>query len=74
MHVMGYFKNHLTKKEKQHFLNLLEIYKDKKIPASTVNSILNSWINRFGDKYLEKQSYFSPFPNELIESEKSRFA
>lgn len=74
MHVMGYFKKHLTKKEKEHFLNLLELYKDKKIPASTVNSILNSWINRFGNEYLEKQSYFLPFPNELIESEKSRFA
>tara|TARA_B100001094_G_scaffold325884_1_gene381018 strand:+ start:8701 stop:9663 length:963 start_codon:yes stop_codon:yes gene_type:complete len=73
MHVMGYFKKFLTKKEKQHFLNIIELYKDKKIPSSTVNSILNSWVNRFGNEYLEKQSYFLPFPNELIESEKSRF-
>ena len=73
MHVMGYFKKMLTSKEKAHFLKLLDTYKDKKIPISTVNNILISWINRFGNEYLEKQSFFAPFPLELIEEDKSRF-
>ena len=73
MHVMGYFKKMLSRKEKNHFLNLLDTYKNKKIPISTVNNILISWINRFGNEYLEKQSFFSPFPLELIEEDKSRF-
>ena len=73
MHVMGYFKKMLSSKEKSHFLKLLNTYKDKKIPISTVNNILISWISRFRNEYLEKQSFFSPFPLELIEEDKSRF-
>ena len=73
MHVMGYFKKMLSHKEKMHFLDILEQYKNKKIPISSVNSVLISWVNRFGNKYLEKQSFFHPFPLGLIEEEKSRF-
>ena len=73
MHVMGYFKKHITSKEKKHFLSSLELYRDKKIPISTVNSILSSWIHRFENDYLMKQSFFNPFPVELIEKKVSRF-
>ena len=73
MHVMGYFKKLLTAKEKKHFLETLELYRNKKISISTVNTILVSWINRFGNKYLENQSFFHPFPAALINSQESRF-
>ena len=74
MHVMGYFKKSLNSKEKKHFLDTLELYRNKKIPISAVNNILHSWIFRFENEYLMKQSFFSPFPKELIDEEKSRFA
>ena len=74
MHVMGYFKNLISDKEKTHFLKLLELYRMKKIHLSAVNSLLSSWIVRFEDEYLAKQSFFNPFPAELIEKEMSRFA
>tara|TARA_B100002052_G_C15849191_1_gene584132 strand:+ start:439 stop:1383 length:945 start_codon:yes stop_codon:yes gene_type:complete len=73
MHVMGYFKKLLTSKEKKYFLESLELYRNKKIPISGVNSILSSWIIRFENEYLMKQSFFNPFPYELTELEKSRF-
>ena len=73
MHVMGYFKKSLTSKEKKHFLDTIELYRNKKIPISTVNSILVSWINRFENKYLKNQSFFYPFPLDLLNNEKSRF-
>ena len=73
MHVMGYFKNKLSSKEKKHFLETIDLYRNKKIPISTVNSILISWINRFDNKYLKKQSFFYPYPLELVNSENSRF-
>ena len=73
MHVMGYFKKLLTTKEKKHFLETLELYRNKKIPLSSVNSILVSWISRFENEYLMNQSFFNPFPNELIDQENSRF-
>tara|TARA_B110000438_G_C15546612_1_gene535104 strand:+ start:66 stop:290 length:225 start_codon:yes stop_codon:yes gene_type:complete len=73
MHVMGYFKKHLTSKEKKHFLEVINLYRDKKIPISSVNNILLSWIFRFENEYLIKQSFFNPFPKELISQDKSRF-
>ena len=73
MHVMGYFKKQLTSKEKKHFLDSLELYRKKKLAISAINNILLSWINRFNNAYLLNQTYFCPFPKQLIESEKSRF-
>ena len=73
MHVMGYFKKDLTQKEKKHFLDMLEFYRNKKIPISSINNILYSWIIRFENNYLMNQSFFNPFPNELINKEESRF-
>ena len=73
MHVMGYFKDLLNSKEKKHFLEILELYRNKKIPLSSVNSILKSWIIRFENKYLLNQSFFNPFPIELIDKDNSRF-
>ena len=65
MHIMGYFKNFITSKEKDHFLNMLELYRNKKEPLSAINSILYSWIIRFENQYLINQSFFNPFPKEL---------
>ncbi|MBI45656.1 MAG: cytoplasmic protein [Candidatus Marinimicrobia bacterium] len=73
MHVMGYFKKLLTSKEKKHFLDTIELYRNKKTPVSTVNSILVSWINRFDNNYLKNQSFFHPFPIDLLNNEESRF-
>ena len=73
MHVMGYFKNSLSSKEKKHFLNILELYRNKKVPISSVNTILYSWIYRFENEYLMNQSFFNPFPIELIDKDNSRF-
>jgi len=66
MHVMGYFKKLLTSKEKDHFLEILELYRNKKNPISSVNNILKSWIFRFENEYLINQSFFNPFPSKLI--------
>ena len=73
MHVMGYFKNLISSKEKNYFLNLLDQYRERRKPLSTVNQILLSWIIRFKDEYLSKQSFFTPFHKDLIERETSRF-
>ena len=73
MHVLGYFKKKISTKEKKFFLELIEEYRAKKITLSTVNNVLYSWVVRFDDRYLKKQSYFNPFPKELAEINNSRF-
>jgi len=73
MHVMGYFKNQLSVKEKKHFLDLLDQYRNKKVPLSSPSALLASWIYRFNNEYLMKQSFFNPFPKQLVEPNNSRF-
>lgn len=73
MHVMGYFKNLISNKEKNHFLDILEDYRGKRVPLSTINNILYSWIMRFENDYLKEQSFFCPFPKKLSIIENDRF-
>ncbi|WP_227936280.1 YbgA family protein [Alkalihalobacillus deserti] len=66
LHVFGYFSNYLTTAEKLHFDHLLGQYRKKKIPLSSVLCVLRSWCYRFENEYLLKQTYFEPYPEELI--------
>ncbi|MEH7462850.1 DUF523 and DUF1722 domain-containing protein [Bacillus thuringiensis] len=66
-HIFAYFKNKLKKEEKDHFLSLLSKYAEKKIPLSSLLTILKSWAIRFEETYLLKQTYFEPYPEMLVE-------
>jgi uncharacterized protein YbgA (DUF1722 family) len=67
MHALGHFSKHLVAKEKAHFLDLLELYRAAKVPLSAAISVVQSWIARFDTDYLEDQTYFRPYPLELVE-------
>ena len=66
-HIMGYFKNDLSHDEKQFFNEKVESFRQKKVPLSVPLSILRSWVIRFDNKYLLKQLFFMPFPENLID-------
>jgi uncharacterized protein YbgA (DUF1722 family)/uncharacterized protein YbbK (DUF523 family) len=66
-HIAGYFKQELSDKEKQFFTEMLDKYRNNKTPLSSVTSVLKSWVIRFEDEYLNNQTYFQPYPEELIE-------
>jgi uncharacterized protein YbgA (DUF1722 family)/uncharacterized protein YbbK (DUF523 family) len=66
-HIFGYFKGELSKKEKEYFLSLLEKFKEKRVPLSSLTSILKSWAIRFENDYLLDQTYFEPYPESLVE-------
>jgi uncharacterized protein YbgA (DUF1722 family)/uncharacterized protein YbbK (DUF523 family) len=67
MHALGYFSEELIKNEKRHFIGILEKYRQGAVPLSSPLSILQSWISRFDQKYLARQTYFEPYPGELCE-------
>ena len=67
MHAMGYFKKELNPAEKALFLETLDQYRAKKAPLSVAQALLRSWIARFGSDYLAGQSFFAPYPQELME-------
>jgi uncharacterized protein YbgA (DUF1722 family)/uncharacterized protein YbbK (DUF523 family) len=67
MHSLGYFSKNLSQNEKVFFLDLIEKYRQGIYPLLVCQNILKSWIIRFNNEYLGNQTFFEPYPEELIE-------
>jgi uncharacterized protein YbgA (DUF1722 family)/uncharacterized protein YbbK (DUF523 family) len=67
MHGLGYFSERLSPNERSFFLGTLEQYRAAKVPLSVPLSVLRSWIIRFENDYLLQQTFFEPYPAELME-------
>lgn len=66
-HTFGGFSESLSKEERVLFVNLIEQYRDERIPASVLLQLVRSWAVRFGEEYLLKQVLFQPYPLSLVE-------
>lgn len=69
MNSLGYFSRDLTSGEKQFFLDQLERYRNGKIPLVVPVDIMRSWIIRTEQQYLGEQTFFNPYPEELMDIE-----
>jgi len=67
MHSLGYFSDELSHGEKAYFLQNIQRYKERRVPFSVLLAMLQSWIARFGEDYLDNQTFFEPFPDDLID-------
>jgi uncharacterized protein YbgA (DUF1722 family) len=67
MHAQGYFAKGLSAREKAYFLDTLEQFRAGRVPLSVCSAIVKSWIARFGEKYLDAQTFFNPYPESLID-------
>ncbi len=65
-HVFGYFSKDLTSKEKSFFLQSLQNYRNDKLPVSSIITLLRSWVIKYEQEYLMAQTFFSPYPDELM--------
>lgn len=66
-HAFGYFKNDLTAREKQQFLNTVESYREELVSLSTVLAVLRAWEARYEKPYLAGQTFFEPYPEALTQ-------
>jgi len=66
MHALGYFSDRLAHREKAVFLAELERYRASRTPMSVPLAILRSFIVRFEELYLGAQTFFEPYPEELM--------
>ncbi|MGC9517676.1 MAG: YbgA family protein [Methanomicrobiales archaeon] len=66
MHSMGYFSKELSHQEKSFFLESINKYREGILPLIVNLNILKSWIVRFNEEYLAKQTFFEPYPEELM--------
>ncbi len=71
-HAMGYFKTQLSPTEKRLFLDMLESYRAEQLPLSAPVAVIRQWIARFGEPYLEAQTFFAPYPDDLVSMHDSR--
>jgi uncharacterized protein YbgA (DUF1722 family)/uncharacterized protein YbbK (DUF523 family) len=66
-HIFGYFKKDLSDSEKQFFLDIIEKYRNNKVPLSVPVYLLRSWIIEYDVDYLKDQTFINPFPEDLID-------
>lgn len=66
-HIMGYFKKSLKVSEKQFFAEMVQQYRQGRTPLSALLAVLHSWVVRYDNAYLAAQTYFAPYPLELVD-------
>lgn len=66
MHALDYFSQYITKKEIDLIRDSLEKYKLKKMTLMTPMLLVKSYSVRFNITYLLEQTYFNPYPEQLI--------
>jgi len=67
MHVLGYFSDKLSSREKTLFLDWVQKYREGKATLCPAINTIRSWIVRFENDYLMHQTFFEPYPEDLIE-------
>ena len=65
MHMMGYFKKQLTSDEKQELLTILDHYRKGLVPLIVPITLMNHYVRKYDEPYLQKQFYLTPHPVEL---------
>ena len=66
MHILGYLKDHLNKKDKVELLEWFETYRENRVARVTPLMLLQHHFNRHPNDYIAEQYYFSPFPGQLM--------
>lgn len=66
-HIFWYFKENCSSEEKAFFLETIEVYREWRIPTSSVISIIKTWALRDKKEYVLKQTILTPYPKELVE-------
>jgi len=65
MHMMGYFKNHLSPGEKQELLTIIDNYAKGTVPVIVPITIFNHYTRKYNQPYLRMQTYLHPHPVSL---------
>ena len=66
MHILGYLKDQLNKKDKIELLEWFENYREERVSRVTPLMLLQHHFNRHQNDYIAEQYYFSPFPSKLM--------
>jgi len=65
-HIMGYFKQQITSEEKAELLEVIDSYHGGLVPLIVPITLLKHYVRKYNQEYLQKQTYLSPHPMELM--------
>ena len=63
--MMGYFKRDLVADEKQELLEIIKQYHAGIIPLIVPVTLINHFVRKYRQPYLEQQTYLNPHPIAL---------
>jgi uncharacterized protein YbgA (DUF1722 family)/uncharacterized protein YbbK (DUF523 family) len=64
-HMMGYFKEQLSFDEKQELLEVIEVYRKAYTPLIVPITLIQHYVRKYNQPYLNQQVYLNPHPLEL---------
>lgn len=65
MHCLGHFKKNLSSGEKAEFLEILDEFKAGYLPLIVPITLINHFVRKYDERYLQSQHYLNPHPVEL---------
>jgi uncharacterized protein YbgA (DUF1722 family)/uncharacterized protein YbbK (DUF523 family) len=66
LHIAGYFKKALASDDRQELLDIIDRYHKKYVPLIVPIVIINHYVGKFDEPYLQRQFYLHPHPMELM--------
>ena len=67
LRTFNYFSGNISLKERNFIFELIEEYKNHKVPFSVPLNVIKSYVIRFEIDELINQSFFAPYPKELMD-------
>ncbi len=64
-HLLGYFKQELSTDEKQELLDIIDQYRREVVPLIVPITLINHYVRKYRQPYLQQQVYLNPHPIEL---------
>ncbi|RUO21756.1 YbgA family protein [Aliidiomarina haloalkalitolerans] len=64
-HVQGYFRKHIDSKQRTALAQLVLDYRRGTEPLAAPLTMMRHYLHMFPDLYLQEQSYFQPYPDDL---------
>jgi uncharacterized protein YbgA (DUF1722 family) len=68
-HAFGYISQDLSTQEKKFYAGLIEKFRKGQISLSVPINLVRSWVIRFERSYLLPQTFFQPYPDDLLDVE-----
>ncbi|MFC1856610.1 YbgA family protein [Thermodesulfobacteriota bacterium] len=65
MHMMGHFKKQTSADEKQELLEIIDQYRDGLVPLIVPITLINHYVRKYQNTYLNAQTYLNPHPIAL---------